>query len=66
MTCWKGESPDEHIFAFDPYIMGRHHGPYELRLKFVNSVMELKGHSLPHDVPIIELFKQLGKGDNTR
>jgi len=66
VTCWRGESPEEHIFAFDPYVMGRHYGPYELRLKFVNSRMVLKGHSLPHDVPTVELYKKTGRGDNTR
>ena len=45
VTCWRGESPEEHIFAFDPYVMGQHYGPYELRLKFVNSRMVLKGHT---------------------
>ena len=28
--------------------------------------MVLKGHSLPHDVPTVELYKEMGRGDNTR
>lgn len=58
VTCWLGEQ-GETIVNFDPYVGGRHYGPYELRLKFPKGgKMVLKGHSLPHEVPTLELYKR--------
>jgi len=58
VTCWLGEH-GETIVYFDPYVGGRHYGPYELRLKLPKEgKMVLKGHSLPHEVPTLELYKR--------
>lgn len=57
VTCWE-DTNGQQVLTFDPYVRGRHFGPYELRLKIVNGKIIIKGHSLPHSVPTQELYRQ--------
>lgn len=59
VTVWQGEVGEQNL-TFDPIVGGRHYGPYELRLKFgKGGKMVLKGHSLPHEVPTQEVYREV-------
>ena len=59
MTVWQGDAGEQNL-TFDPIVAGRHYGPYELRLKFAKGgKMVLKGHSLPHEVPTQEVYREV-------
>ena len=56
---WQGDAGEQNL-TFDPIVAGRHYGPYELRLKFAKGgKMVLKGHSLPHEVPTQEVYREV-------
>jgi hypothetical protein len=65
VTCWPGEA-GEQVINFDPYVAGRHHGPYELRIKVVEERLVVKGHSLPHEVPLREVQQAVAEQEEVR
>lgn len=65
VTCWPGEA-GEQVVNFDPFVAGRHHGPYELRLKVVEERLVVKGHSLPHEVPLREVQQAVTEQEKGR
>jgi len=56
VTCVR--EAEESKYMFDPYIGGKPHGPYVLRLKYTSNGPMLQGHSLPHAVPIQALYRK--------
>lgn len=57
ITAWKQENNEIH-FIFDPYIRGNPKGPYVLKMKPKQDRLVLKGHTLPHAVPVRKLYGQ--------
>jgi len=60
VTAWKSEneSDQEIRFTFDPCVMGTFYGPYTLRMKPLKGRMFLRGHTLPHSVPVKDLYSK--------
>jgi len=49
---------EETKFIFDPYVGGVPHGPYVLRIKFLRQNAIMRGHTIPHAVPIRSLYSE--------
>jgi len=58
VTSTKDEAEDETKFMFDPYIAGKPYGPYFIQIRFSSQSPLLRGHSLPHAVPVKSLYNK--------
>ena len=56
MTSFRDD--EETKFFFDPYVGGVPHGPYVLRIKFLRQNAIMRGHTIPHEVPIRSLYSE--------